>query len=352
MAAAPLPGLSSVAIAQIDGALIERRRAMLAKMAKPMSRARVLTLVIGVSDEKDNQSAFDIVNQLAGKYPIRVIAVGRYEKAPDAIRAWVNTACDGEESTPICSEEIILQGGVTATERIVATVRSLVVSDLPVMLWWRGGVPTQSALWRGLFSLCDRAIVDSHRFAAGGEEIAGPDALAVLRSLVRAGGTRVSVRDLNWQRTAPWRAAIATCFDDREVLALLPELDRCSILFAAADSDAAPSARALLMSGWLESRLERLRGCCKIAPATRWAKLEPGRIVAITLTSSTSKASLVLIRRSSPTGVDAQANGRDGKPMRRWTFGASTLTEAELLDGCLETLGRDGLFEAALTVPQ
>ena len=244
MAQAPTRGLTPVRVAQIEDTIAERWRTMIAKLERPQSHACVMTLIICVEDEGDNRFALDIIDQLAGKYPIRVISIGRCDKERDTVLAWVNTACEGDGSAAICSEEIVLQGGPESDDRLVSAVRGLLVSDLPVMLWWRGGAPRESSLWRGLHPLCDRVIVDSHRFVlaggagapdAGAANVAAPlvagdwkgargdgaAALDVLRALVKAGGQRASVRDLNWQRTAPWRAAIATCFDDREMLSVL-----------------------------------------------------------------------------------------------------------------------------------
>jgi glucose-6-phosphate dehydrogenase assembly protein OpcA len=358
MAAAPLRGLTQVAVPNVEAALADRRRTMLAALERPNARSCVMTLVIAVEDEREHQSSIDIIGQLAGKYPLRVIVVGRLASARDQLCAWVNLECGQEASRAICSEEIVLQGGVESTDRIASSVRGLIRSDLPVMLWWRGGVPLASPSWQILFALSDRIIVDSHRFQFDAEGpsqsqsgTARPDgrrALSVLRELVQASGARACLRDLNWQRTAPWRAAIATCFDDSDVLALLPTLDRCAVTFSAQSKNAAPSARALLMAGWLINRSNRLRAHCAIGAGTHWPGVQAGRIVAITLTSSTSKASLVLVRESSPVAIRAQANTVEGKPMRRWDFGASTLSEAELLDGCMETIGRDTLFERAL----
>ncbi len=361
MAQAPTRGLTPVRVAQIGDTIAERWRTMAAKLDRPQSHACVMTLIICVEEEGDNRFALDIIDQLSGKYPIRVISVGRSDKERDTVRAWVNTACEGEGSAAICSEEIVLQAGPDSDDRLVSAVRGLLVSDLPVMLWWRGGAPLGSALWNGLQPLCDRVIVDSHRFVVAGTEAGanvvgdwkvargdGASALEVLRELVKAGGQRASVRDLNWERTSPWRGAIATCFDDREMLSLLSDIDRCSITFAATSDAEPPSARALLMAGWLSTRLPRLREHSMIAPGTAWANLSSGRIVAITLCASASKTSLLLVRQSSPTGIEVQAHDRNGKAFRRWHFGAATLTEAQLLDGCLQTLGRDPLFESSL----
>ena len=336
-------GLSPVAVADIEGALKQRRQSMLAKEAHPHAHSCVMTLIIAVEDIEDKQSVFRIVESLAGKYPIRMIAVrATARQSGEEVFAWVNAACEGEPAAPICSEEIAMQSGIDGVEHIVSAVRGILVPDLPVFLWWRGGTPHGDQLWHGLRSLCDRTIVDSIRFGDGAA------ALDTLRRLVGIGGTRMSVRDLNWQRTAPWRAAIATCFDDPEVLGLLPKLDRCSIVYAAGDERDLPSARAMLMMGWLVSRLPRLRGHARTAPGRAWADVEHGRVVSITLTSSESKAAVLLVRRASPVGIEGEARATDGSQMRRWRYPASTLGEAELLDVCLETLGPDPVFEAAL----
>ena len=336
-------GLSPVAVADIEDALKQRRQTMLKKESHPHAHSCVMTLIIAVEDTGDSQPVFKTVESLAGKYPIRMIAVEAAARhGSDETFAWVNAACEGEPAAPICSEEIAIATGIDGVDLIVSAVRGILVPDLPVFLWWRGGTPHGSALWHGLREMCDRIIVDSIRFGDGAA------ALDTLRRLVGIGGSRMSVRDLNWQRTAPWRSALATCFDDSEVLALLPVLDRCAITYAAGDERDLPSARAMLMMGWLQSRLPRLRGHARTAPGHAWADVEHGRVVSIALTSSTCKASLLLVRQPSPVGIDAQARASDGSPMRRWRYPASTLSEAELLDGCLETLGPDPIFQAAL----
>ncbi len=340
---APMGTLTLVPVAQIEKALQQRRLEMIAKEEHPHAHTCVMTLIIAVQDEHDNVEVFKTVEQLAGKYPIRVITVqSTAGRGGDELLAWINAACEGEPSAPICSEEIAIQAGVDSVDRVVSAVRGLLVPYLPVFLWWRGSTPHGDFLWRGLRPMCDRIIVDSILFGDGAA------ALDTLRRLVGVGGKRMSVRDLNWERTAPWRAAIATCFDDREILALLPDIDRCAITYAAGGEKELPSARAMLMQGWLTSRLSRLRGHSRTAPGKSWVDVAPGRVVAITLTASLNKAAVMLVRQPSPSGIEVQAHGTDGGLLRRWRFPAHTLTQAELLDGCLETLGADPIFESAL----
>jgi glucose-6-phosphate dehydrogenase assembly protein OpcA len=301
---APLAALTLVPVAEIEKALQQRRLEMIAKEEHPHVHTCVMTLIIAVQDEHDNAEVFKTVEQLAGKYPIRVITVqSTMRRGGDELLAWVNAACEGEPSAPICSEEIAIQAGIDSVDRVVSAVRGLLVPYLPVFLWWRGGTPHGEVLWSGLRPMCDRIIVDSILFGDGAA------ALDTLRRLVGVGGKRMSVRDLNWERTAPWRAAIATCFDDREMLALLPDIDRCAITYAAGSEKELPSARAMLMQGWLTSRLPRLRGHSRTAPGKSWVDVAPGRVVAITLTASRNKAAIMLVRQPAPSGIEVQSQG-------------------------------------------
>ena len=338
-----LPGLTLIAVDQIEDALQRRREQLLTKQQDHHVHACVMTLIVSVQDERDNVEVFQTVEQLAGKYPLRVIGVqSTSSRSSDDLFAWINAECEGEPSAPICSEEIALQGGVDAVDRIASAVRGLLTPDLPVFLWWRGSTPHGDLLWHALRPMCDRVIVDSVRFGDGAA------ALDTLRRLAGAASRGMSLRDFNWERTAVWRKAVATCFDDRDVAALLPGLDRCAVTYAADGERDLPSARALLLAGWLTSRHGQLRGHARTAPGKRWQGVEHGRIVAVTLTSSTCKASVLLVRQASPSGVDAETHDSDGELLRRWHFPAQTLSEAELLDACLETLGSDPMLAAAL----
>jgi len=188
--------------------------------------------------------------------------------------------------------------------------------------------------------LVDRIIVDSILF---GDGAAGLD---TLRHLVQQGAPRTSVRDLNWQRTEPWRNAIAACFDDGDVRAMLSHFNRAAVAYASPGEVKAP-ARSLLMSGWLASRWNALHGHTKVV-ADKHATIDAGRIVSILLSSTRSKAMLKLQRQDAPTGIGGAAHAPDGRALKQWLFAARTLPEAQLLDGCLDSLGRDPLFEFAL----
>jgi glucose-6-phosphate dehydrogenase assembly protein OpcA len=109
----------------------------------------------------------------------------------------------------------------------------LFISDLPVFLRWRGECPFGSPELEDLVDVADRLIVDSAEWP---EHESGYERLAELFD-------RVTVSDIAWARTEPWRTAVAALWPD------IADASRVRI--------AGPQADALLVVRWLSSRLDR-----------------------------------------------------------------------------------------------
>jgi glucose-6-phosphate dehydrogenase assembly protein OpcA len=112
-------------------------------------------------------------------------------------------------------------------------VRSLVISDLPVFLRWRGDLPFGAAEFEGLVDVADRLVVNGAEWS---------DARAAYSWLVPY-FDRVIVSDIAWTRLAPWRAALAARWP--------------GIAGAAQLRVRGPSTDALLLGSWLNARLRR-----------------------------------------------------------------------------------------------
>ena len=112
-------------------------------------------------------------------------------------------------------------------------VTPLLVSDLPVFLRWRGELPFGAPELEQMVGVCDRLVVDSREW----KDPAG--AYRELRSLFE----QTAVSDIAWRCTWPWRRALA---------GLWPGIAEAGELRITASS-----AEALLLVGWLRSRLGR-----------------------------------------------------------------------------------------------
>jgi glucose-6-phosphate dehydrogenase assembly protein OpcA len=341
-----LAGFKLVRIDQVEGELAARARSA-AGADHPISRTCSLNLLAYVEDAAESRIVFDLIQKVANDHPMRVIAMLLDPRVQEAdVRTWVSIACaDAGAGDLVCSEEIALMANPDGSARLVSAINALLSADLPIALWWRGGSPFLNRLFKGVAPLADRVVVDSKRFGDG------PAALDTLQRLRGLRGGRVALADMNWHRIATWRSTLSACFDDPGVLRMLPEIDRSEIEFStgASTEKVAPSARSLLLAGWLISRLPTIAGHGDIA-GIRNAWATPGSIVALRLRSSSSRAGVSIEWKSADEGIVATALDRAGEALRRWRFSPDPEGEADLLYRCIEAQSADPLMEAALEV--
>jgi hypothetical protein len=133
----------------------------------------------------------------------------------------------------VCSEVIELRLKGTRAKAPASIVLPLLISDLPVFLRWRG-VPTWgSQELDQLLGVIDRLIVDSTEW----------DDLPVEYGHLVALFERVAVSDIAWARTSRWRHLLASLWPD------IADVNRIRVK--------GTEAQALLLCGWLRSRLGR-----------------------------------------------------------------------------------------------
>jgi glucose-6-phosphate dehydrogenase assembly protein OpcA len=112
-------------------------------------------------------------------------------------------------------------------------VLPLLISDLPVFLRWRGELPFGAPELDQLLAIVDRLVVDSTEW----------DDLAIAYHHLAELFSHVVVSDIAWERTSRWRRLLAS---------LWPEIAEVGTLRVTGTH-----AQALLLCGWLRSRLGR-----------------------------------------------------------------------------------------------
>lgn len=130
-------------------------------------------------------------------------------------------------------------------------VMPLLAADLTDFLWWPGGDFAGSPVFEDLLPVVDRLIVDTAHL--GGEV----KSIAAIRRLIADDDHMPIVGDLTWLRLEPWRQLIAQFFDPEDVQQSLDSIDQVTIHYAETREDGSSGlAAALLVTGWLASRLE------------------------------------------------------------------------------------------------
>jgi glucose-6-phosphate dehydrogenase assembly protein OpcA len=153
----------------------------------------------------------------------------------DAIEAEVDLRCfaSGQRGT-ICAEVIELHLRGARAAAAASIVEPLLTADLTDFLRWRGDPPFGEPELDQLVAVVDRLVVDSREWR---EE---PDsAFERIPELFE----RVTVSDIAWARTEPWREAVARLWP--------------GVRDASSVRVAGPRAEALLLTGWLSGRLGR-----------------------------------------------------------------------------------------------
>ena len=186
--------------------------------------------------ERWEEAAVGALAGLAERHPSRgILLLPRPDDAEDRIEGEVDLRCfvRGGQEQEVCSEVIILRLCGNRAAAPASVVMPLLVSDLPVFLRWRGPLPFGADEVEQLVDIADRLIVDSSEWPAPSE---AHDRLTALFE-------RIAVSDIAWARTEPWRRAAAS---------LWPDVADATTLRVAG-----PEADALLLAGWLRSRLKR-----------------------------------------------------------------------------------------------
>jgi glucose-6-phosphate dehydrogenase assembly protein OpcA len=222
-------------------------------------------------------------------HPSRTILLFPNPRKADSIGVDVEFKCfpiPGSQRE-VCSEVIELRLGGARTRVPGSIVSPLLITDLPTFCRWRGLPPWGQPELEQLVDVCDRLVVDSSEWRGL------PAAYRRLEQLF----DRIAVSDIAWGRSVGWRGRLASLWPGVKTMKTL--------------SVTGPRADALLLAGWLRSRL--------------------GRNVKLTHRSAAELERILV-------------DGELVPPPR-----GSAPTASDLLSAELDVFGRDPVYEAAVS---
>ena len=168
------------------------------------------------------------------RHPARTIFLIPEPEQSGSVRARVRlreTAIEGERQVLAEVVELRLRG--PAVEHPASLLLPLLVPDLPVFCRWRGEPPWETTQLAEIVDIVDRLVVDSNEWSGL------PGAYERLARLF----TATAVSDIAYARTLPWRRRLA------ELWPGIRTVERLRV--------DGPRAEALLLAGWLRSRLRK-----------------------------------------------------------------------------------------------
>jgi len=206
-------------------------------------RLRVLTLVAVAGDDDDAARFESVMEAVPREHPCRgILALTSNKHA--AVQATISAHCFRDRgSMEICSEEVVLAGGQAQQRELASAVLALLVPEIPVVAWLIGTAEPTSYLASEVAEAADVILMDSGAWATG------PGIGAQVR-MERAHDAHVF--DLAWGRSETWRELAAQFFDGDDRLNQLERIRSIQINGYRGRA----SSEAMLLAGWLVSRLE------------------------------------------------------------------------------------------------
>jgi len=178
--------------------------------------------------------------------------VVRPDESPAGLSAWISAVCHlpapGEKQ--VCCEHITIVARGDAVRDLDKVVIPLMVSGLPVYVWWRAGRTTQPEPFQKMMRYVDRVIIDSGLFV-------NPETdLATMSGHIQRSGGQPATNDLNWARITPWRELVAQCFDSEDTRPYLRRIREVRVEYSERGANVNPGlGQGLLFTAWLAGRL-------------------------------------------------------------------------------------------------
>jgi glucose-6-phosphate dehydrogenase assembly protein OpcA len=314
-------------------------------------RASVLNLIV-VTDEESAEDVTRSVSNIAGRYPSRaIVLISDPEEGETNLDFQLSAFCSvrGGSGAQVCAEQITIHAEGPPAEHLESLAGPLLISDLPVFLWYPGSFSPSSPEFAGMADLADRIIIDSA--AAGDCEIS----LREIAELLEKEETP-AIGDLQWVQLSPWRALVAELFSSPERRAGELERLRGIEILHAPDGE----CRALLFVGWLASTLGwRLEDAIRTEDGHKVRFVGPSGEIVVEMSPTSPDARFRQVRLYSENYGFEVARSRDLSEARTTvmkgdellaerTVHLGTFDLGVLLGEELQYRGRDELYESAL----
>ena len=202
-------------------------------------RSSVLNLIV-VTDEDSAQEITNSVSRLAGRHPARAVVFVADPEGESNVDVRLSAFCNVRGGgAQVCAEQVTIHAEGPPARHLESLAGPLLISDLPVLLWYPGEFSPRSQEFAAMADLADRIIVDS---AASEQHEA---CLREIAALVED-PEMPAIGDLQWVGLSPWRSLLADTFGTPERAGDLEKIESAEVLYAPGGEN-----RALLLVGWL-----------------------------------------------------------------------------------------------------
>lgn len=263
----------------------------------------------------------------------------------------------------VISEVVTLTARGAAVERLPYAVRSLLIGDLPVNLWWAAPHPPRlgGTMLYELAETAQQIIFDSGNWSDPAAGVAAASWIAQTERGPGQGRWRVT-SDLNWRRLKYWRRLMSQALAPATAPGVLDSITEVLIEYGPRGV-----MQAWAFAGWLAFRLQwRLQsGRIQPGPESSWQFIAPRGTVHIRLVGHDEepagirkvRVNCLLAGQPGTMNLEAQADGRLSAAPEGIDAAPRTVTEpamalAELVARQLSDRERDPVFRESIAIAQ
>ena len=252
----PQPGLDwhgeDVSIEDVLAALNRVRHAFAREEAGeeglPHPRNSVMTLVSVAPNSVEETRAILASTAIARQHPSLSIVVRDEPRVRSGrIDASVMAHPVDQQNHPAPMELVVLRVQGAAGAHLAELVDPLLVSGVPVYLWWLSTPPFGSSELNDSLRLCDALVVDSSRFERP------YNSFLALADLALKSHPHMGLADLQWERLGPWRETTAQFFAPATRRHLLSGISEIGVDYAG--DGRGNRIGAAMLAGWFASAL-------------------------------------------------------------------------------------------------
>lgn len=256
-----------VPLRDVERELNRQMKALQADDGHALQRARMSNLIIYCTSLEQSIDINDQVPAISYAHPARVILLVAEPDTPRDLtaRVTVRPLLAGKKSYA-CVEMVTLHAGGDHVDRLPFAVRSLLIGDLPVNLWWEAPVPPPLAgpLLYDLAEYAQQIIYDSIGWREPPRAVA---ATALwLEQIERPGGRWRVASDLSWRRLKFWRRILTQALAEESAPGAAASVREIVITHG-------PHAviQAWLLGSWLSRLLGWRAGSGRLTPGVEMA---------------------------------------------------------------------------------
>ena len=210
-------------------------------------KACLFNLIVYAQEEKRTAYLKDLETSILEKFPCRIIFIQFKPDDPKFLEVTMNK--DVGMNRKFYCDELLIRAGSEMIAKVPFAVIPNLVPDLPIYLLWGQDPTSEKEILPRLEKYASKIIFDSE--CSANLQTFAQEMLTFMKK------HDSEVMDLNWASIAGWRDALATVFDNEELINIRKTANSIRITYNKQETEyiRTHETKSIYLQSWLASRL-------------------------------------------------------------------------------------------------